>query len=1171
MIPPAPAHRPGRRPGSPRPAIALTASVLAAALTAAALAASPPAGASDTVPETTDGQTSVTLITGDVVQVTEVGAGRRSVQVEAGEGRSDIVFYQREDAGNFSVIPSDALGLVTDGTLDARLFDITALTRNGYADRDTLPLIVQHTGDRTPSALAKADGATVGKTLESIDATAVEELPAEAGEFWADIVREPTSASVSAMKLESGLSKVWLDAPVETRDDIGNAQIGVPAARAAGYTGEGVKVAVLDTGWAHAHPDLQGRVTTERNLINGSDNAEDDNGHGTHVAGIVAGSGAASDGRYEGVAPGADLLIGKVMDAGGSGFSSTIIAGMEWAVAQGADVVNMSLGTRLPSPGTDPLSLAVNSLSAQGDALFVVSAGNSGPGATTIGAPAAADAALTVGAVDSTGAIASFSSRGPRLGDGAVKPDITAPGVAVISARAKGTPIGDVDPTGPQGPIDDDYTALSGTSMAAPATAGAVALLAQAHPDWGGQQLKDGIKSTASPQPDQGVHVQGNGLVDVARGTRKTVTASPAGLSTGLFTWPHTANPAETKAITYRNGTDAPVTLTITPSPDGATPPEGTLSLSATEVTVPAHGESTVEVTIDPSAGIPSTGASYAWRLVAATADGGTRVQTTVGARFEEESYDLDLTALDRNGSTPLSPYSATIAIDRLDRTGASVFASINTTRPEGHLRLPKGRYGLTALINTVDPETKRPTDLTLESRPGIALDRNTSIELDARKGRPAAVGVPDDAVAPWFREFGAQHTSVDPTGTRETSGFGVFTPYYSTTALSAVPTPPADRDGIYRYFYRTTLAAPAEPGALIGGPVYALVEEKKGGIPGRLSYDVPLRRLAKVEASYGKRDGSRAGGARIISGFVGGQTSLITVVRNAPLAATRVEYYSADPDVTWTGVLGHYMTPDDGSYYPLGRQHSNPRTYKPGTTTQETWNQPVVGPALPSNGQFLTRTGNRVAPEFSLWGDSDPSHYNWNDRAFSQGVATLYRDGTEVGSLNRPWPDEENFDNFTNFWTVPSEAADYRLDVSASRSTSWHGQRSQRVQASWTFRSAATDATAPLPLTVLRFQPPTDPNGIAPADTEFTIPFTVQQQGPRRHRGLDTVKVEVSYDDGATWTTVPTRVRGTTGKAVLTHPAASATSGWVTLRAGGEDHSGNTFSETITRAYPIG
>ncbi|MEU3612244.1 S8 family serine peptidase [Streptomyces sp. NPDC006872] len=1172
MTPPTPDHRHGRRPRSPRPAIALTAAVLAAALTAAVLAASPPAGASDTVPETTDGQTSVTLITGDVVNVTEVAGGKRSVQVKAGEGRSDIVFYQREDAGEFSVIPSDAVGLVADGTLDARLFDITALTRAGYDDAqlDALPLIVGHTGDRTPSALTRADGAQVGNTLRSIDATAVEERHDEAGEFWADIVRE--SGSASAAKLESGLSKVWLDAPVETRDDVGNAQIGVPAARAAGYTGEGVKVAVLDTGWAHAHPDLQGRVTTERNLINGTDNAEDDNGHGTHVAGIVAGSGAASGGRYEGVAPGADLLIGKVMDAGGSGFSSDIIEGMEWAVAQGADVVNMSLGSRLPSDGTDPLSQAVNSLSAQGDSLFVVAAGNSGPGTTTIGAPAAADAALTVGAVDSTGALASFSSRGPRLGDGAIKPDVTAPGVAVISARAKGTSIGDIDPAGPQGPIDDNYTALSGTSMATPAAAGAVALLAQAHPDWGGRQLKDGIKSSASPQPDQSVHVQGSGLVDVARATSRTVTVSPAGLNAGLFTWPHTAAPAATRTVTYRNDADTPLTLTITPSAaDGATPPTDTLRLSATEVTVPAGGESTVDVTIDPATGIPATGASYAWRLVAASADGSTRVQTTVTAKFEEESYDLDLTALDRNGSTPLSPYTSVIAVDPLDRTSASSFGQINTVRPEAHLRLPKGRYGLTALINTVDPETKRSVDLTLESRPGVVVDRNTAIEFDARKSKPVYVGVPDDTVAPWFREFDAQHTSVDSTGHRELSSLGVMAPYYSTTALSAVPTPAADRDSSYRYVYRTILAVPAEPDALIEGPVYSLVEETKGGVPSRLSYAVPLHRLAKVNASYGKRAGQRAGAARVVLGYVGGQTNLFSVTRNVPIPTERVEYYSADPDVTWTGFFGEYMTPDGSSYYALGRQQSNPRTYKPGSVTKETWNHPVVGPALAANGQFLSRTGNRIAPAFSLWGDSDPSHYNYNNRAFSRAEATLYRDGTEVGTLDSPWEDEANFDNFDNFWTVPAEAADYRLDVTGTRSTSWHGQRSQRIEASWTFRSAGADATAPLPLTVLRFQPPTDANGIAPADTEFTIPFVVQQQGPRRHRGLDTVKIEVSYDDGATWTTVPTRVKGTNGRAVLTHPAASATSGWATLRASGEDHSGNTFSETITRAYPIG
>lgn len=1156
---------------------------MASALAGATLSVSPPAGAApsaDAAPSAVPGSadpTAITLITGDVVNVTELGGGKRTVQVKAGEGRSGIVFYQREEAGEFSVIPSDALGLMASGTLDARLFNITALARNGYGDaeRDALPLIVEHTGDRAPSALAQADGAAVRYRLPSIDATAVEERHKEADAFWADIVRESASASGRATKLERGLSKVWLDAPVETRDDVGNAQMGVPAARKAGYTGKGVKVAVLDTGVDHDHPDLQGRVITERNFTDGSDNADDDNGHGTHVAGIVAGSGAASGGRYEGVAPDASLLVGKVMDAGGSGFSSDIIAGMEWAAAQGADIVNMSLGSRLPSTGTDPLSEAVNTLSAQAKTLFVVSAGNSGPDATTIGAPAAADAALTVGAVDSTGAIASFSSRGPRLGDGAIKPDVTAPGVAVIAPRAKGTPTGDIDPEGPQGPIDDNYTALSGTSMAAPAAAGAVALLAQAHPDWDGKRLKDAIGSAARPQPEQSVYVQGNGLVDVARATSQAVTASPAGLKVGPFTWPHTANQAETKTITYRNDDDAPVTLKIDPlltAPDGATAPAGLLRLSATEITVPAHGEATVDATVDPSAGVPKTGGSYGWRLEAKTPDGGTRVLTTLGAQFEEESYALDLTALDRYGSTPQSPYEALVAIHRLDRTGSpSTVVLINTIQPEARLRLPKGRYGLTALTSTMDPETKLETDLTLESRPVVGLDRDLSIQFDARKGKPASVGVPDDTVKSWFRDFGGQHTAVDPTGARETSGFGVFSPDYSKTRLSAVPTPAAARDGSYRYYFRTTLAAPADPDALIAGPVYALVEDKEGGIPSRLSYEVPIRQLAKVDARYGKRDGQREGAARIISGFVGGQTSLITVVRNVPIPSRRVEYYSADPDVSWAGMLGPYMTPDGGSYYALGRQHSNPRTYKPGSTTKETWNYPVVGPALPASGEFLTRTGNQITPALSLWGDSDPNHFNWNDRAFSQAVATLYRDGSEVGKLTSPWVDETSFDNFDSFWTVPGSAADYRLDVSASRSTSWHGQRSQRIETSWTFRSKSTDTTGPLPLTVLRFQPPTDPNGVAPADETFTVPFTVQQQGPRRHRDLDTLKVEVSYDDGATWTRVPTKHAGSAGRAVLTHPAASSGSGWASLRASGEDRSGNTFSQTVIRAYRIG
>ncbi|MET8976340.1 S8 family serine peptidase [Streptomyces sp. NPDC004539] len=1156
-------------PASRRPR--LTAAALAVTLTGAVLAASPPA-ASAVPPGPASDPTSITLITGDVVHVTALGGGRRSVEVRAGEGRSDVVFYQREEADSFSVIPSDALGMVADGTLDARLFDLDVLARGGPAS-GALPLIVAHTGAGTPATLASADGAGVRHELRSIHATAVEQDHDRAGAFWADLVRASGtggSETGGAARLRSGLTKVWLDTPVKALDDVGNVQMGVPAARAAGYTGAGVKVAVLDTGWKRDHPDLVGKVTAEKNLLNGSANADDDNGHGTHVAGIVAGSGAASGGRYEGVAPGASLLVGKVMDAGGSGFGSDIIAGMEWAVAQDADVVNLSLGSRAPSDGTDPISEALNTLSAGSDTLFVVAAGNTGPGVTTIGTPGAADAALTVGAVDSTGAIAPFSSRGPRLGNGALKPDITAPGVAVISARAKGTPVGDVDPAGPQGPVDDNYTALSGTSMATPATAGAAALLAQRHPGWDGERLKDALMSTASPQPGQSVLVQGSGLADVARGTGQSVTASPATETFGEFTWPHAAHKAETRTVTYRNDGDTPVTLTVRPTqsaPEGATAPEGTLRLSAGEVTVPAHGTSSVDVTIDPTTGVPASGGSYGWRLEAVSADGGTRVQTLVGARFEEESYSLGLTAVDRNGNTPIAPYWTAVVVHRLDRTGFAPSAVINTAVPEASLRLPRGRYALTALTTTIDPDTRAVTDTTLEGRPLVDLGADVSVRFDARKARPASVGVPDDAVTPLFRDFGAQTTAVGPAGDRENSSFGVFTPYYSTTPLSAVPTPAARRDASFRYYYRTTLATTSDPEAILADPVYSLLEEKKGGIPERLAYDVPVRRLARVNAVYGKRDGSRAGAARIVSGFVGGQTSLVSVVRNVPLAARRVEYYSADPDVTWTGVLGQYMTPDGSSYYSLGRQQSGPRAYRPGTTTEEHWNLPAVGPALPANGQFLSRAGNRITPALSLWGDSDPYHYNWNDRAFSRGSATLYRDGALVGRLNSPWEDETSFDNFTSFWDVPAAGSAYRLDVTGTRSTSWHGQRSQRIEASWTFTSAATQEPTALPLTVLRFQPRTNLDGVAPAATETGLPFTVQQQGPRGNRSLATVKVEVSFDDGATWTTVSARVHGSAGLATVTHPAA----GWVSLRAGGTDRAGNTFTQTVIRAYPLG
>ncbi|MEV7994465.1 S8 family serine peptidase [Streptomyces sp. NPDC086077] len=237
--------------------------------------------------------------------------------------------------------------------------------------------------------------------------------------------------------------------------------------------------------------------------------------------------------------PGARLHIGKALDNSGSGQDSWVLAAMEWAARdQKAKVVSMSLGGG-PTDGTDPLSTAVNNLSAETGALFTIAAGNSFRN-FTVGAPGAADAALTVGAVDSADALAGFSSRGPRVGDFAVKPEITAPGVDVLAARSQ------------LAPGEGFYTTMSGTSMATPHVAGVVALLAVEHPDWTGAQLKDALVSTAKPTPDHIPFDGGNGRVDAVAATRATVYATGV-VSVGLHEVPAAPGTTVDREVTYTN------------------------------------------------------------------------------------------------------------------------------------------------------------------------------------------------------------------------------------------------------------------------------------------------------------------------------------------------------------------------------------------------------------------------------------------------------------------------------------------------------------------------------------------------------------------------------------------------------------------------------------------
>ncbi|NOX60810.1 MAG: S8 family peptidase [Chloroflexi bacterium] len=297
---------------------------------------------------------------------------------------------------------------------------------------------------------------------------------------------EGAPAAIRSLAENPMVERIWYDYPVHTMLDQSVPLIGAPQVWAASGQGQGIRVAVLDTGCDLNHPDIKERISGQQDF-SGKGDVQDGNGHGTHVAGIIAGSGEAGGGRYRGVAPKSELFIAKVLSDDGSGRMSGVIAGLEWALDQNVHVVNMSLGSDIQCDGTDALSEACDAAVAEG-VVVVVAAGNAGPRPRTVGSPGCAREVITVGASTDNDTIADFSSRGPTK-DGRVKPDICFPGYKIIAPRASGTALGRV--------IDDYYTELSGTSMATPHATGVVALLLEAEPDLTPRQVKERLMATA--------------------------------------------------------------------------------------------------------------------------------------------------------------------------------------------------------------------------------------------------------------------------------------------------------------------------------------------------------------------------------------------------------------------------------------------------------------------------------------------------------------------------------------------------------------------------------------------------------------------------------------------------------------------------------------------------
>ncbi|UIX32443.1 S8 family peptidase [Streptomyces sp. GQFP] len=1061
----------------------------------------------------------VTLVTGDRVTLDSAG---QVTGVRPAKGREGTTFRIARDADRTLVVPRDAERLLANGTADRRLFDVTQLVKWGYDDaaRADLPLIVTYAKGRalTPSALSAA-GARVSRDLPSVNGDALRARKAEGAELWETLTGSGGSAramSAAADKVE----RIWLDGKVEAALDRSVAQIGAPEAWAAGFDGKGVKVAVLDTGVDGTHPDLKGRIDAAKNFSEAADTV-DRVGHGTHVASTVAGSGAKSGGKYKGVAPGARLISGKVLDDSGYGEESGIIAGAQWAIAQGAKVINLSLGGP-DSPGDDPLEQAVNDLSASSGVLFVIAAGNDGPSAGTVGSPGSAAAALTVGAVDRDDAMAEFSSRGPTA-DGALKPDLTAPGVDIVAAKAAEGTEGD--------PAADGYVSMSGTSMATPHVAGAAAILAQRHPDWTGERIKAALTASAKPTAGVSAFAQGTGRTDIVRALGQQLTTTPATVGFPTQQWPHTDDQPVTKTITYRNDGDAPLTLDLTTEAygeDGKPAAEGMFEVSPKQLTVPAGSTATAQVTADSSAGTADGGFGGS---VTATDGGGNSVRTGVGVQREVESYDLTVKHLDLKGKPTGRSQTGVQGLDNQIWNDYSDDADGEFT-----VRLPRGRYSLEGRIDT--GATPEAGELALLLNPKFALTRDTTLVMDARKAKPVRITVPDSK---------AKHTDAtlnfgfDINGNRSISTYdmGSFGKLRVGQFGARLPA----KEAFAQYNGTWTH----------GSTNYRPVMNRTGDLAG-FTANLKRTQFAKVSIPAGAPAKGKTG-TLVAAPMMPGGAWFDFYPTDFSLPATLTDYVL--PGVKWRYSVWQEGGPDaDGEPVSEASQWTaNPRAYSAGKQYTERFNTGVFGPHLtgPLTGNEdrpgAVRVGDTFMAYLPLFSDG-AGHVG--DSSYSKAKSTLYSGGTKVFAVNR------DLAGFT--YELPAAKRAYRLTTDVSRPTSLSSV-STRVTAEWTFTSAhVTGVGQRLPLSAVRFNPRLSMASTAKAGTRFSVPFAVE--GAATARTARKLAFSVSYDDGRTWHPA----KAVAGKRLdLRHPAKAGT---VSLRVTLTDKDGNTLKQTINRAY---
>lgn len=1134
---------PGRRYAG---AGVLTAALIALAVTNPASAQGPArSGATAPAQAVHFASHELTLITGDRVTVTETPSGDQGITVAPAPGREHIAFVKHRSPDGWSVTPADALPLVAAERLDQRLFSVTTLLKQKRARASGLPLIVEYTGDaRTAQARHAMAGAEKVHPIPGTSFAAVTRRPGDAGQFW----KELAPAVAGARTLGQGIRHVWLDSTAKIPQDRSPshsggrgagkrldqtvAHIGAPQAWARGYTGKGVKVAILDGGYDPNHPDLKGVVAETANFTTDPDMA-DHNGFGTHRASIIAGSGAASDGLRKGVAPGAELMVGKVCYASGDCPNSGIIAGMEWAAQRGAKVISLS-PYDIDTPEQDALEAAVASVSEKYGTL-VVAASGFGDILQSLASPASADTALAVGGTFLDEDRIGGSAKGPRIGDWGLKPDIVAPGSNVLAASAGGTGPGDY------------YIYDSGTGVASPHVAGAAAILFQEHPDWTPEQIKTQLMSTTVGGLERGAYWQGAGRVDVDRASSQAVSAEPGGLDFQRIRWNNAGRPPVSKTLTYRNPGSEPVTLDLSTDVtyDGsAAAPEGLFRLSADKVTVPAQGARTVTLTGTPEAA-GTLYKAFSGAVRAVSQDGAVSVRTPIGMDIEEPVYDLAFKVIGRTGSTPTS---AAISVDTLDSKQAAVRPVEIAADGTGKVRVPRGTWSVSGLVFDSPSGDPSRTQTTVVGLPRIDMLDDTTVTFDAREAKKVTATAPRSSLRITRASVGTVSRGVN---------MGVELPGAIGRAylddVYALPTAKTGYTG-FAYALATNWETPADRTRT---PVtYHLTRSVVGGIPEVPGYNPRTSDLAKVDTTFAAaRAGTTA--TRVLDTYVAGQHWATDKIASVPVPSRRTDYFSVSDGLEWQP--GFDQSPvfgGDGTQVPGQLYIGERRTYRAHTTAQERWNGAVQAFGIIPGAAHDRREGNRMDFMMHIGANGNPDTLVGSETGLLRGE--LRRNGEVVSD----YP-------FTDIM-VPDDPtpADYLLKATYDRDPGL-SDISTSTSAEWRFRSATTEQVQPLPLYAVRMSPELDAWNRAEAGSTLEIPASVQREAGAPESAVRKFTVEVSYDEGRTWRRAEVRGSGLHRTVEVSHPKHSS-GGSVSLRTRVEDAAGNSFKQTVLKAYLI-